>query len=206
MKSFWMAPVAAVALLSGCVAGQSIKLSYTPDPAVNSPATEPVTLVVRDQREYVTNRDKDPWYLGHYRAGFGNTWDVANYGKAPLEDQFRSDLHRELQTLGFTGDAASQNTLTISIREWNFDAATNGRLWYEIRVAVTDRSGRVTAESTIKDQRIIRGSAMTGAKSAMEREVPEIYRDVIRALVRNNATVLAALRPAVSASIASPVP
>jgi uncharacterized lipoprotein YajG len=190
-----MALLATAALLTGCVAGQHIKLHYEPAPqASSSGAGAPFVLVVKDQREYVTSGNKTPWYIGHYRAGFGNTWDVVNFNQVPLADQMKSDLHRDLLSLGFVeGASGSAKTVTVTITEWNFDAAINGRLWYDVQVSVAAADGHVLATSQVKDEKVIKGSVMMGAKGAMEDEIPTYYAEVIRKLVRENPTTLGAL-------------
>ena len=180
-------------VLAGCVAGQSIELGY--EPASQSvKTTAPAAVTVKDQRPYVTSGDKDPWYLGHYRAGFGNPWDVSNYKKVPLAEQMQSDLRKELLALGFSdGARGSAKQVAVTIREWNFDAAVNARIWYDIQVNVLAADGSELSSATVKNERVVNGNVMTGAKSAMEDQLPVIYGEVIRQLVRDNPGTLSAL-------------
>jgi hypothetical protein len=179
--------------LSACVAGQSIKLAYAPPAPTAASNSSAVTVLVVDQRNYVTSGDKKPFYLGHYRGGFGNTFDVTNYQKVPLADQMKSDLGGELSSLGFAS-AAGGKQLKVIITEWNFDTMVNGKVWYAVTVSVADASGTVLAQSTVKDQKTVDGNLLTGAKGAMEDEVPQIYAQMIRATVRENPSILAALK------------
>jgi hypothetical protein len=184
----------AVFALSGCVVGQNIKLRYEP-PAANAGSSTPVTLSVTDKREYVVSGNKRPEYVGHYRAGFGNTWDVVNFRNVPLADQMNTDVQKELQSLGFSsGNAQSGKTVSIEIHEWNFDAATNGRFWFDVRLVVKSANGAELYATQVKDERIIKGSAWSGAKNAMARGIPVIYGEVIRKLIRENPGTMAALR------------
>jgi uncharacterized lipoprotein YajG len=181
-------------LLTGCVAGQNIKLAYEPAPQSTTTSSRPVALTVTDQRTYVTSGNKDPSYLGHYRAGFGNPWDVSNFKKVPLAEQLKNDLRKELQSLGFTdGTRGSANEVAVTIREWNFDAAVNARIWYDLHIRVVARDGSVSSATDVKNERVVNGNVMTGAKSAMEKELPVIYGEVIRQLIRDNPAAISAL-------------
>jgi len=60
-------------------------------------------------------------------------------------------------------------------------------------VTVRNANGEILAESEIKEQRVVDGSFWTGAKGAMEKGVPSNYDDVIRAVVRDNPKITAAL-------------
>jgi len=191
--SIWMMPL--LAILGGCVAGQTIPLDYTPD-AVSGQATNvSVTVKVQDRRDYVVSGNKDAAYIGHYRAGFGNTWDVKTRSHNSLASLIERDLSADLQALGFkVGSASAMRQVQVTIKEWNFDGYINGKVWCEMQVAILDPQNRVLYRDEFKDSRHIAGNAWTGAKSATEREVPALYRDVIRKLVRDNPGALQALR------------
>lgn len=192
-------PIALLVLavvLAGCVAGQNIKLQYQPGPPRGSTAVSSgaVFVTVSDQRSYVTSGNKEPSYLGHYRGGFGNTWDVMNYKDVALADQMRSDIWRELASLGFKeAGQGAEKTIAVVIHEWNFDANINGRVWFDVAITVVAADGRQLATARVKDEKIVKGSVMTGAKGAMEEQVPAIYGEVIRRLLRDAPMTLAAL-------------
>lgn len=179
--------------LAGCVAGQSIRLRYEPAATGATAASVPVAVTVIEHREYVTGGDKQPWYLGHYRAGFGNTWDVATQGKVPLAEQLQADLRGELASLGLR-EGSGGRALAVKIHEWNFDTLMNGRVWYDVEATVTGADGAPLATVRVKDERTVEGNVWTGAKGAMEAQVPAIYGEMIRKLVRENPAMLAALR------------
>ena len=186
--------VVSVLLLTGCVAGQSIKLDYAPAPAMEKLGIR-VQVTSDDQRDFVVNGNKQPNYIGHYRAGFGNTWDVTTENKQPLANNLRRDVANDLTALGFDiVDKDAARILKIVIHDWNFDAYTNGKLWYQIHVSVESPAGEVLAASDLEDTVVIQGSVWTGAKSAFEREVPKIYQTVVGNIARNNKQVLTALK------------
>jgi uncharacterized lipoprotein YajG len=192
-SGIWMVPLLAV--LGGCVAGQTIPLDYTPA-AVSAPATNvTVTVKVQDRRDYVVSGNKDAAYIGHYRAGLGNTWDVKTRSHQSLASHIERDLGTDLQALGFkVGSAGATRQVQVTIKEWNFDGYIDGKVWCEMQVAILDPQNKVLYRHELKESRHIAGSVMTGVKSATEREVPALYRDVIRKLVRDDAGALQALR------------
>ncbi len=184
-----------VSLAVGCVVGQKVTLAYTPEGIETKVvSTNRITVVVNDKRPYVKTGEKEPWYIGHYRAGFGNTWDVSTDGKVALADQFRMDLQKELESLGFTLDQPFNRTLNVDIIDYNFDAMLNGKMWYAIRIKVLDDQNRILAEDMLEDRIIIEGSFWVGAKYAFEKEVPKIYGNIIKQIVRENTDVVNALR------------
>ena len=188
--------IVAIVGLSGCVAGQNIRLRYEPSrDAAAASASMPTKVIVTDNREYVVSGDKRPEYIGHYRAGFGNTWDVVNFKQVSLANQFAMDIESELKSLGFAvNDSQFRKVVTVAIREWNFDAMTNGRFWYDIQLTVSVPDGTKLFDTHVQDEKTVQGSVMTGAKSAMEKEIPVLYGQIIRALIRDNQGTMAALR------------
>lgn len=188
---------ALVWLLAGCVAGQSIHMSHQPSTTVTAPLGITVQVVSQDRRPFVVNGDKPSNYIGHYRATFGNTWDVTTHNKRPLADNLRDDVARDLTALGFNiVPRDGQRTLQIDIEQWNFDTYMNGRMWYQLRLTVTGADGQQLAQSVIEDTIVIEGSIWVGAKYAFERELPKIYSDVITRIARTNPPILAALKSA----------
>lgn len=186
--------VLAVFALSGCVVGQKIEMDYTASP---SAVTEPnsVSVSVVDARPYVVNGDKDPSFIGKYRAGFGNPWDVSTENNVPLAKLLAADLEEAVRSLGFgTQPTDPDRSLIVYIRDWNFDAYIDGRFWYELDVEVQDVDDAVIASVKIKNAKHIDGSFWTGPKSAFEEQMPVFYREVVAAVVTDNKEVQQALR------------
>lgn len=182
-------------LLGGCVAGQTLRLDYTAEPAGTRAGGTPVRLAVTDKRPYVVSGEKKPSYLGKYRAGFGNTWDVHADDDVALAAKMMRDLDTELVALGFkvSNDAAASRRLAVEIVDWNFDSYVNATIWYELLVTVRDNADRVLNQATVKDKVNVEGSAMVGPKYAVQREMPKIYGTAIRKIARDNPQVLRAL-------------
>lgn len=175
-------------LLSGCVAGQNIKMDYIPIQNTLSDSGIAVRAIVSDERSYIKSGNKKPWYIGHYRAGFGNTWDVSTFQKIPLAEQIARDLKEDLANLGHMDDSNLQPELEVqvTINEWNFDAYQNGRFWYDLQVIIVNSSGNKVQDFRVKSEEIIKGSFFGGAKSGFERKMPTIYNNIITSITRNN--------------------
>jgi hypothetical protein len=149
---------------------------------------------VEDRRPFVVDGDKDPYYIGHYRGGFGNPWDVTTASDRALAEIMQEDLVQELAALGFPGGAASPDrSLLIEIRDFKFDSYVNGEFWYELEVTVFDENKNQLASSSLKDDAVIDGSAWAGAKGAMEEEIRQLYALMLRAIIRENDVVRSAL-------------
>jgi hypothetical protein len=182
-------------VLAGCVAGQSLQTEYEPPAAVAPMTGLAVSLTVTDDRPYVKSGEKAPYYVGRYRAGFGNPWDVSTANEEALVSIVRRDIAEELVALGhpLKDAAVADRGLAVSIRDWNFDGYQNGNFWYDLLVTVRSPTGDVLVNSVVKDKIGITGTLWEGAKGGFERDMPKLYPQVIRKLVRENAEVSAAL-------------
>ena len=182
-------------ILSGCAAFQKITLDYVPEPHEKIISSYVIKSDVRDDRSYVKSGRKRDSYLGHYRAGYGNTWDVLLRGGNSLAEQFAIDILKELKACGFqTSPLSGNRALRVDIKEFNFDAYINGRFWYDIQVSVLDSENNTLASSTIEDEHVIKGSVWVGPTASFPREIPKIYNSIIEEIVRNNDTILNALK------------
>lgn len=187
--------IGAALLLSGCVAGQKINIVYTPDACARIVTAQTATVQVSDARPYILNGDKTPQYIGHYRAGFGNTWPVGTGSKLALAEQFKSDVLKELQVLGVpVSGTQNSRRLQIEILDYNFDAYMNGKFWYDVKAEVLDDKGNVLAQARVKDTRIIKGNIWVGAKYAFQKQVPKIHHEIITQMLRNNPEIMNALK------------
>ncbi len=188
----YLLTLAMFVVLTGCVAGQSIKMDY--HMADNGAKLNGSAMVmVNDDRPFIVDGNKPPSYIGHFRAGFGNTWGVTTYKDEPLAEKMRKDLTSDLQAMGLSVQGGSGRVVDVSIVDWNFDSYQNARFWYDIRVKVM-QGETVIAENHLKDEHVIRGSVMTGPKNAVMREMPIIYNSIIRKIVRESETIRSALQ------------
>jgi hypothetical protein len=176
----------------GCVAGQSVGIDYDADPMVVAPSdSRPIQVTVTDERPFVVSGDKPPYYVGKYRAGFGNPWDVTTENRKPLADIMAADVSEELEALGFALSDAGR-VLTITINDWNFDGWQNGHLWYDIEIVLSDVDGAQLYSGNVKDDVGITGT-LAGIKGGVERDIPIIYRDAVQKIVRKNSDLITAL-------------
>lgn len=179
-------------ILSGCAVGQNLKLNHVPAEPGQAKKGVSAGVDVEDNRSYVVSGNKPEFFIGKYRAGLGNTWDVTTYQKIPLKDQIKSDLIEEIKNMGYDLDDTG-NILSISIVDWNFDGYQNGKFWYELNVKVFGNDGGEKFSTTLKDKIIIKGTVMGGAKAGFERDMPGHYDAIINKILRNNSGVISAL-------------
>lgn len=183
---------ALAASATGCVAGQSLSMDYVATMDAVAPGQAmPVVVMVADQRPYVVSGDKPPYYIGHYRAGFGNPWDVTTDDRKPLADIITVDLNEELEALGFETEGTGR-TLSVTINDWNFDGWQNGHLWYDIAIVLSTDDGTELYSGKIEDDVGVTGT-ISGIKGGMERDLPQIYRGAILKIIRDNAELMAVL-------------
>lgn len=184
------------ALLSGCASDWGIPLDYTPDPQeFPGLAAKTFNVLVADERSYVVNQDKQPSYLGKYKGVVGDTWDATTDDNVSLAAHMRNDLRRELQALRLIEDTwAPLKHIKVRILDWNFSAGKSARYWYNVEILVADSKGRQLAFSVVKDDKVVTGTLIEGAKWSLEQDVPALYSELIRKLVRENPPILEALR------------
>ena len=177
---------ALITALPGCVARQAIRLQHAPGTVANLSSSKTVAVEAKDDRDFIVSGNKQPSYLGHFRAGFGNTWDVNNSGYRALAAQFKDDIVAELKAHGIKTVASGERKIQVDIKDWNFDTYMNGKLWYDISVVVTDGGGMVLATTSIKAETVIRGSFWIGPAVAFKREVPKVYSGIIKEILGKN--------------------
>lgn len=187
--------VSCIVMLTACVARQKIALDYQAAPAAAVSQANSVSVQVQEQRPYVLDGDKEPSYIGKYRAGFGNPFDVKTQGEIPLSDVLERDLRAELASKGFatSADESADRDLQVSIIDWNFDAYINGTFNYNLQVSV-HADDSLLGEQTFSDSVVIDGSFWTGPKAAFEREMPKIYAEIIRTILQENGQIMHALQ------------
>ena len=185
---------------SGCVkklksawaVDQKIQLMHSPAVAQKTFETPPseVFLQVRDERPYVKNKSKKPYYVGHFRGGYGNILDSSTEGKISLADRFKEDIQKELLSTGFkVSELNGRRQLSVDILDYNFDTNSfsgNAWNWYEINVKVLDTNGKILAENVIKDKQLIKGSSLWGPVDAVKRDMPKIYSKIVTDIVQND--------------------
>jgi hypothetical protein len=182
-------------LISGCACLSTIPLGYNPEGGSGIGSAHAVKVSVIDERSYVKSGAKRPTYIGHFRTEFGQPYDIFNAKRVELAKQFEADILKELNALGInTSDSAAEFKIRVDILEYNFDAYTNGKFWYEIKIAVLDANDKILADSLLKDERVIAGNYWTGPLVAFRRELPKLYQGIIKKLIRENSIIINALK------------
>ena len=170
-------------LMCSCVVGQHLTIDSTPIAPTIKTNQGQVLVSVVDRREKVLSGKKRAHYIGRYRAGFGNPWDVSTQGKVPLATLVKKDLEEELTSLGYS-QSESGNQLEVLILDWDFTGYQNGRFWYDLEISVKDSGGEVTASDNLGEEIQIKGTFINGAKGGFERDMPSIYDKIIRLIAR----------------------
>ena len=181
--------VAVVGTLEGCIS-PTVDLTYEAKRAASRPNVA-VAVEVEDRRPFILDGDKDPDYLGHERSPAAIPFDVTTKSGLALADTMQQDLMEELDALGFTTDADSPTRLLlVAIQNFNFDVHMFfGRFWYELDVAVFDQNTQKLASSEVSGQTPLQ----RGVYGAKRTEVPQLYRRILKAIVRENDEIMSAL-------------
>ena len=83
----------------------------------------------------------------------------------------------------------------VAAQVWKFDAYQNATFDYILNVKVVDSAKKTVAQSDVVGKGIfIKGTFMGGGKAGVERDMPKLYSDVIKQIVRENKDVLEALK------------
>lgn len=196
MVKWTLLVLASTALLSGCASRWDVALDYSPEPLeLPGLASKTFSIEVVDQRHFVVTQGKHPSYLGKYKGPVGDAWDVRTDDGVALAEHLRTDLREELQALQMIESAsAPAKRVRVHILDWNFSANVDARYWYTVDISVSDADGRQIGSSVLREDKIVDGSVLNGAKWSLEEDVPELYDALVQKLVRENPDVLAALR------------
>jgi len=181
-------------VLVSCFASMtSVRLNYSPGIYDKPKESKPIKVLVSDQRSYVINGKEPSDFIGHVRGGVGNPWGYTTQGKIPLAQQIKEDLTEDLAAIGFVNDPSrAKNSLNVVINDFNFDGYKDSKFWYEITLIVENGQNQLLAQQTLKDEQIIIGT-LRGAHYAIQKQLPKLYNQIIRKLVRENPGILQAL-------------
>lgn len=187
--------VGMVLFFSSCAVNQGILLQYSPEAHERIVSSKTISVNVSDERPFIKDMSKPSSYVGKFRGGYGNPWNAYTDGKVPLAQVFAQDLVKEVKALGLQmQEANADRTIKVEIKDYNFDAYVNGRFWYEIKVSVLDQNNVVLKESTFKDEIELKGSVWIGPMAAFKNKLPEIHRDLIKKMIRENSQLIDTLR------------
>lgn len=193
-KLFGFMMLMSVVCFSGCLAvGQSVGLSYSPSSMDKISVSKSVSVEAVDAREYVVNGTKTGTFIGKFRGGYGNPWNVNTAGKVLLADQFQKDVLKSLEAKGVIARTGkTQRVVKVVINDYNFDAYMNAKYWYDVDVQVLSGS-KVVFSKNFKEEHTIKGNVMTGPMSAVKKQVPVLYSELIDEMIAKNKGLLKAL-------------
>jgi hypothetical protein len=187
-------------LLTGCAVGNTYDYrSQTPQLDISS--SEPVLVVVQDQRTEVVTGDKEPQFVGLQRGGYGNPFDVRTTSGHPLADDFAEAIVRSLAQGGVAAqsiplapsadkqaaiDAAlargGSKFLLVCIRQWKSDTYVNVALTYDLQADVLDADGVPLATNSVSAKEDLGGDFINPPSHA-GKAVPEAFRRVLQRLL-----------------------
>ncbi len=187
--------IVVISVFSGCAVKQKVALEYeAPKASATAQSYPEVNVVVNDERPYIISGEKPASYIGTYRGGFGNPFNVNTKDLVALSQLLHDDLLEELNAMGFVKKNGGK-TLVVDILAWKFDAYQNASFNYTLHVKVVGNDKKTIASSNVLGTDIyIKGTFMEGGKGGVERDMPKLYSDVIRQTVRENKEILEALR------------
>ena len=90
-----------VSWLGGCAVGQQIRYHDT-ELDLNASSNTIVAVTTQDYRPYVKDGEKDRSYVGNFRGGYGNPFNVTTESGKPLADDMTSVICTSFRKKGVT--------------------------------------------------------------------------------------------------------
>lgn len=201
--------ISCIFLLSGCVVGQKIDYASSPIPKLKEKGNKTVAVGVHDQRAYVKNGQKYPRYVGTFRGGFGNPWDVETASNKPLAKDINGVFSQAMKNAGYKAvpveivfsdnqdtvlmkfkDSGAERFLLLTLNKWRNDTYMNTSLYYDLVLTIYDQDLKQLAESRASGEEHL-GSGFDTTTPAKE-NAPKFLQKILEKLL-NNAKVQAAL-------------
>jgi hypothetical protein len=196
--------------LGGCAVGQKIRY-HDAELAINASGDTMIAVTCLDGRPYIKSGEKDKTYIGNFRGGFGNPFNVSTESQKPLADDITSVICASLQKKGFACTPISvepnetqdqiinklkvtkaKRLILLAINEWRSDTYSNTSLYYDIVLTIMDNQGARLAESDAKGEDDLGGSFGNPPAHAKE-AVPKAYKKKLESLL-NGPSVIDALK------------
>ena len=196
--------------LGGCAVSQKIRY-HDAEPAINASGNITIAVASLDSRPYIKTGEKEKTYIGTFRGGFGNPFDVSTESQKPLADDITSVICASLQKKGLTCTPISvepnetqeqiinklkvtkaMRLILLAINEWRSDTYRNTSLYYKIMLTIMDNQGARLAESKEEGEDDLGGSAWNPPGHAKE-AVPKAYNKKLESLL-NDPQVINALK------------
>jgi len=193
-------------VLGGCAVGQQIRY-HDAQPELSASGNSMVAVTSVDHRPYIKDGEKDKNYVGNFRGGFGNPFNVSTESGKPLADEMASVICAALKKKGFgctqvsaePNDPQEQiisklkatkadNLLLLTMNEWMSSTYQNTGLTYDVVLTVMDQQGARVAEKALKGEDGLGGSFWSPPAHAKE-AVPEAYRKKLELLLNDPAVI-----------------
>jgi hypothetical protein len=202
--------LALLALVStGCAVGQKIKYNGL-QPEFSGRGSGKVAVAVLDHRKYILDGKKDDRFVGLFRGGYGNTFNVTTASGQPLAHDLCSALGSALKEAGYTPvrvetdpemkpsqvlaeqkKTGAPRTLTLLLTEWKSDTYQGTHFFYDVAMRVTDGQGTELATESLDGDTPLKGSAWN-PPAAAKKQVPEEATGLLEDLL-NKASIKRAL-------------
>ncbi|MBI5890518.1 MAG: hypothetical protein HZB47_07555 [Nitrosomonadales bacterium] len=205
MKSTIMLLAIVGFVLTGCVVGN--KIDYTSAQlSVKYPGTTKLAFGIQDKRTYIVTKNKDDNFVGVYRGGFGNPFNVTTSSKKSLSEDIAVVVSRVLNIEGahaspiiFDGSTSDEEisrtmknnstpkALVITINEWKSDSTNSfahrvTNFDFNLVAVTYDHNGIQLAKKVVKGTEQVSGGAFAGF-SYVESAAPNVLKSKLEELL-----------------------
>ncbi|MEI7456323.1 MAG: hypothetical protein WCK93_06315 [Nitrosomonadales bacterium] len=197
-------------ILGGCAVGQKIDYNNA-KLELNASGNILVAIASQDSRSYVKNKEYASTYVGTFRGGYGNAFNVLTESGKPLADDMASVICSSLVIKGFschpvmvdpnelqvqiTSKLKATNAkrlMFLTISEWYSDTYMSTGLTYDISLVIMDNQGTIIAEKKFNGGDDL-GKSLMNPGGFAKKAVPEAYKKKLASLL-NDPAVIEALK------------
>jgi hypothetical protein len=198
------------ALCGGCAVGQTITYDDA-TPGLMARAPLALGLVVQDQRPEIASGTELPPFVGVFRGGYGNKFDVVTTSGRPLGDDFTNVIGHGLAARGFrvtnlpvvpmappaqivavAARSGAARVLVVQLGDWKSDTYMGTKLVYDVTARVFDvATSRMLGEARVARSRDL-GASFWDPVGRAKKVVPAAYSAVLEQLL-NAASIVNAL-------------
>jgi len=198
------------ALCGGCAVGQTITYDGAA-PGLVARAPLALGLVVQDQRPELASGMELPPFVGFFRGGYGNKFDVLTTSGRPLGDDFMHVIGRGLAARGFrvtnlpvvpmappaqivaaAAQSGTARVLVVQLGDWKSDTYIGTKLVYDVTARAFDvATARMLGEARVARSRDL-GASFWDPVGRAKDVVPAAYSAVLEQLL-NAASIVNAL-------------
>ena len=197
--------------MAGCAYGRRYAY-HLGSPMVEQGRAMSIALAVQDQRDSVNAGGRTD-FVGVFRGGFGNSFDVTTASGQPLAADFAVSIQRGLEAAGYRvtpvpvmdraraeivaralAKTNADRLMAVTIDVWHSDTLSRSWLHYGVRLRVLDAGGRELGRAAVSGSDVVGGHAPR-ADNFVEIALPAAYVRKLETLL-NDPAVKRALLPA----------